>query len=706
MNNEFVEFIKSRDEIKKYNTDGTFNKNIENEYCKSKLELEEKFLGEFKKYNQYIEEFRKFISQFKKIEVLAYFAFLRIFNDKDNNVDESLNIFQLEFLQYILISNDLEGEKKLLSNDILLIKDYLLVIPNLISFSGENKIDNIKVERAMLRDSKIQHLENQRNEQLLKKIDVLSISQYGIKYSLVMKMLIDVLAQIKVKIDNYIKIEDFKDPRQIGKDIYEICSFSIEDFSKIYNENIMPIAIEGVLDKISYSLEEKVDFNGEDAFTNNPVWSKFLIKTDNGKYFFPPIDSFMSRGLDIFKELISEDIKMSEKYNKVKGEFLENQVIEIFKRKYKKFKVYSNWTLKDKNEISFESDVILIYKNYAIVIEAKAKEINKLTYNGVISKFKSDFNKIVRAPRKQVNNIKKILEDNKGKVIKLTKKSDVGKSGKEKANLDLTNVNKIIGFSVSISGMKSLCNSQLSWAYENEKNLKNKINEVDIKKIMPHIQLKHLNIITDLLVLEAEFIHYIKERTRIEQTVMYDGDELDLLGYYLNTSFKKKFSLIKNEKTTYLISGADEELNDYFFKKINRKTFKKNKVFSDGLLKESKKNKNDSKNELLICDIPYKLKNILLEKIEELKNHKYFKEKSYGYMYSGALGNDYLAIVPIVYRSEIESLEIKVCILQDKGIKEIRDEIMNNDLIEFYVVGIKCNRYGGLSFGFVEEIDI
>ncbi|MCW6110140.1 hypothetical protein [Clostridium sporogenes] len=111
MNKELVYFIKNGNTVKRYNDDGTFNKNIDIELANRAIKMKEKFMDEVYKYEEYFNEFIKCISQFDTLEVLSYFSFLRISTDKKEIEDEALNIFQLEFLQCILLGNNL-GEKK------------------------------------------------------------------------------------------------------------------------------------------------------------------------------------------------------------------------------------------------------------------------------------------------------------------------------------------------------------------------------------------------------------------------------------------------------------------------------------------------------------------------------------------------------------------------------------------------------------------
>ena len=714
MNREFVDFIKNGIKIKRYNDDGTFNKNIDIELENSTIEMKERFGDEIYKYEEYFNEFIKYISKFDKLEVLSYFSFLRISADRKGIEDESLNIFQLEFLQCILLGNDLSEKKELLTQEhIERIKEFLLVLPTLMNLKdlreiGDknniekrelNIINEIISERAFVRNHKTQHMENNINTSLLKDLDEISINKYGIKYSYIMKMLTDILFNINKKINSYIRTMFDGSLNQVTFDIYNLCTFSIEECLELYGEGVMPKAIEEILDKFSYNLTDKITINSEDVFINNPIWNKFLIKVCDKKYFFPPIDSFISRVLEIFRFLIVEDSESKKQYDDIKGGFLEQKIVEIFSNKFKNFDIYYNCHISNNNCKDFESDIILIYKNYAIVIEAKANDISSFTYSGNFQKFRDDFNTIVRKPRIQANNIKKILENHKGKVVKLKKE------GGETVDLDLKSVNEIISFSVSLSGIKRLCNSQLSWFDYWSERLQG--DEKDIKKIMPHMQLKHLYIISDLLSIEAEFIHYIKERTKIEQTVRYDGDELDLLAVYLNRKFKAEFKSVNDKNGVDSILGADEELNDYFFNRVDKSNFKKNKLFLDALKAESAKNETNAEREILICETPYKLQNIILEEIEKIKfEFVDFKKTNpmTSHIYIEPLSNGYIGVFPILYKNWVNVFQMKAHLKGDKNIVNLIDEVKNSKLKEFYIIGIKCDKEGNISLGFIEKI--
>ncbi|WP_160680836.1 NERD domain-containing protein [Clostridium sp. C8-1-8] len=714
MNREFIDLIENLMEIKTYNSNGTFNKNVNIELENIGITLKEKFKNEVYKYEEYLNEFINYISKFDKLEVLSYFSFLRISTDRKGIEDEALNIFQLEFLQCILLSNDLcEKKEELTKEHIEKIKGFLLVLPmlmdlrnleeveckNTVEKKEFNIINEIISERAFMRSHTTQYIENNINEQLLKELDKMSINKYGIKYSYIMKMLTKILSNINNKINEYIKIMPGCSINKVSYSMYDMCTFSVEECLNLYGESVMPKAIEVILNKFSCHLNEKITINAEDAFINNPVWNKFLIKVDDNKYFFPPIDSFISRVLEIFRLLIVEDDETKKQYDDTKGDFLEKEIVKIFSNKFNSFGIYDNCHLCDDNGKDFESDLILIYKNYAIVIEAKANDISSLTYGGNFRKFRDDFNTIVRKPRIQANNIKEILEKSKGNLVKLNKE------GGDTVEIDLRNVSEIISFSVSLSGIKRLCNSQLSWFdYWSEKS---KADERDVKKIIPHMQLKHLHIISDLLSTEAEFIHYIKERTRIEQTVRYNGDELDLLVIYLNRKFKVEFKSLNNKEYVDTLLGADVELNDYFFNKVDKGDFKKNKLFSIGLKNEATKSKVNAEKEIMICEIPYYLQNIILKEIEQIKiEFVDFKKTSplISHICITPRANEYIGVFPILYRDWVHELQMKSHLREQKYIYDLIHDIKNKHLKEFYIIGIRCDEHGEISLGFIEKI--
>ena len=92
-----------------------------------------------------------------------------------------------------------------------------------------------------------------------------------------------------------------------------------------------------------------------------------------------------------------------------------------------------------------------------------------------------------------------------------------------------------------------------------------------IEELAPSMSFTDLEIILSLLDSEAERIHYLARRREIEAHLQYEGDELDLFGFYLDNGFnigdmeytKKDILgiLLKSKELDPYIIGTNEGLS-------------------------------------------------------------------------------------------------------------------------------------------------
>ncbi|MCI1798608.1 hypothetical protein [Clostridium sp.] len=213
---------------------------------------------------------------------------------------------------------------------------------------------------------------------------------------------------------------------------------------------------------------------------------------------------------------------------------MEDEILKLFKSKFTSCEIFSNSYWK-----SSEGDINNAKKNMA---------------------------KLILKSAKQANGFKKFLMENKGKQISLKKKHGANN------DISLLNINQYVCLSVSINGMESLGNSQLQWFQELNGDKK------DI--IIPHIQLCHLAVIFDILDMEAEVIHYLRQRTIIDRNLKYTADELDLLGMYLKSGLNLNFD---NKEHVAPFMGISKEIDEYYFNKLIKPKCNRTKLFMDGI---------------------------------------------------------------------------------------------------------------------------
>lgn len=106
----------------------------------------------------------------------------------------------------------------------------------------------------------------------------------------------------------------------------------------------------------------------------------------------------------------------------------------------------------------------------------------------------------------------------------------------------------------------------------------------------------------------------------------------------------------------------------------------------------------------MICDIPYKAQNIILEEIDKIRADFKKTNTLMFYQYIEPICNNYIGIFPILYKDWINELQMKSYLYKDKEVNYLFDFIKSSDLKEFYLIGIKYNIYGDISLGFIEKI--
>ena len=70
-----------------------------------------------------------------------------------------------------------------------------------------------------------------------------------------------------------------------------------------------------------------------------------------------------------------------------------------------------------------------------------------------------------------------------------------------------------------------------------KKLIKARVVNKTLEELAPSISLSDLECVFELLTLEAEKSHYLARRREFEAHFEYEGDELDLLGFYLDNGF-------------------------------------------------------------------------------------------------------------------------------------------------------------------------
>ncbi|NEU80458.1 hypothetical protein [Nostoc sp. UIC 10630] len=323
----------------------------------------------------------------------------------------------------------------------------------------------------------------------------------------------------------------------------ELFSFSSAELAS--SINLEPVDVECALSRLSYQFGDLNDSNPEHFFLGNPVWTKPLIKLPTNSYFCAAPQLFFSFIFQTLDSLLPAEELKREVQDKRRPKFLEDEVKKLFMQAFPQAVFKQNFKWKDSN-IEYESDFLLQIDSYLIIVEAKSGAVSRYALRGAPESAKNDIQELLVNPAIQ----SKRFSDK----IKELKTQQIYPEAFKKLNFDLNAIQNIIRLSVTLEDFATL-QSQVSKLRDTgwlDKEF----------SAAPTIALADLEVVFDILTSASEKIHYLVRRTELEENMQYIGDELDLLGFYLETGFN--LGKAEFDPRELIISGMSKKIDEYY----------------------------------------------------------------------------------------------------------------------------------------------
>jgi len=327
-----------------------------------------------------------------------------------------------------------------------------------------------------------------------------------------------------------------------------IYMFNLDECIKFYPGDVDEEVLKNILDSWSHKMGELKDFNTEYIFFGNPIWDKPLIKIDEKMYCWPIPITFQSFCIELLENIIKRNSRLKRIYEKRRASFLEDHVENLFKNCFKNAEVYGNLIRVDEGR---ENDLLVVIDTHAIIIESKSGKISAPARRGATKTLEREIQKLLIDSSEQAKTFADYIESNVG-IIEFTNKND------EQIFVDFSNVKHIHTFSITFDLFGPLA-SRTPLLFE--ASLVD-----DASDISPSMSLADLEIIFEMLETDSEKIHYFTRRTQLDKNTIYTADELDLLAFYIKTSFnigETEFA----EMPLELYGESEEVFNAYYLNK-------------------------------------------------------------------------------------------------------------------------------------------
>lgn len=375
------------------------------------------------------------------------------------------------------------------------------------------------------------------------------------------------------------------------KDIY---SFKVDEIFDYFESKFEKKTIKLILDNLSLSFGDLSEINKDFIFLDNPIHSKPFIRVEDG-YFSSIIHMFDHLGVSLLENFIWSDNKLKEKYLEKKGKYLEDKVEKLFQKSFPNSQIYSGsqwYCLKEKKD--YENDLIVLIDEFAIIIECKSGTISSPAKRGAPERLFKTMRELVVSPSEQAIRFQKFLENQRKELVFSTKSGSKNK-------INTSKIKYFVPLGITLSHLGSIgCNLK--------KLVKANVVNHKLEELAPSVSYTDLEIIFEILSSQAEKIHYLSRRREFEAHVNFNGDELDLLAFYLDNGFNigdAEYDGVNRFEFT----GKSKELDPYLIGKnkgvkVKKPKLIKTKYWQDVLDKIESKTKNWIINSFILLNLP------------------------------------------------------------------------------------------------------
>lgn len=324
--------------------------------------------------------------------------------------------------------------------------------------------------------------------------------------------------------------------------VSDLATFSVSEIQA--KAELDEAVVRNALKKLSHKPEELTGVNLEYMPLDDPFWKKQGIELEDDIFYFPMPQAGFSHIHTIIEEL-AKAAGISKKLESRRAEYLEQKTEELFKTYLEPIDVRSSVTWRE-GDIQWEHDLVAVIDRVLFVVEAKSHKLTPSGKRGSPQKLKKHVKDIIIHASEQSARLETLLAEAK-------EGQNSAIESCQQAKLDFNKADYVIRLSVTLSDLTAVI-----------------LDELDFRKVgwLPEgLELAPSMIISDLFcVFEVlsnpiYIAHYLHERFYFQKKVSVLGDELDILGFYLENGFNIAFP---EGASSLVISGMSSEIDKFF----------------------------------------------------------------------------------------------------------------------------------------------
>lgn len=322
----------------------------------------------------------------------------------------------------------------------------------------------------------------------------------------------------------------------------DTCTFSL---GQIVDATGLPSdVVLAVMTSIAFSPGALVDAKVEFLFMENPVWDRPAILL--GELYFCPIPQMAFSHIHRLMDRLSGEAQLLHDLKERRASFLEGEIEKIFRTALPGSDIRPSLKWKQGRQ-QFENDLVVIIDQVVLIVEAKSHRLTAQGLRGAPDRVKRHIREMVLEPSIQSSRLEaNISAARAGNTEALKILASIG--------IDPNKASKVIRLSVTLDDFSILTTA--------EQELKNVGWVPRDHALAPAIHLADLRCVADILDGPLLLLHYLSERSFLQQNFNLHGDELDLLGLYLTSGFN--LDELRGKFSQFSPTGMSEPIDRYY----------------------------------------------------------------------------------------------------------------------------------------------
>jgi hypothetical protein len=305
-------------------------------------------------------------------------------------------------------------------------------------------------------------------------------------------------------------------------------------------------AVTILTNRISLAFSDLADEDPESFFLDNPVWLRPFIYMQKDHYFCSLPQTLLSFVFPIADELLAPFDGLQTKLSNARAAFLEDEVARLIDNALPGCAKHRGFKWKEGSQ-QFENDLVVRFDTTLILIEAKSGRISWPALRGAPSRLIEHIKKLIVEPSDQSGRLAQRLEEDIAR-LKINKTPTLG------FPLSLDGVTCVVRLSVMLHDFATI--QSVPTMLADAGVLKNKY------PLAPCMSLADLEVMLDLLETSYLRLHYLRRRAELLMSLHTMGDELDMLGMYLDTAMN--LGTVRGENNKIIISGYSAKIDHYY----------------------------------------------------------------------------------------------------------------------------------------------